>query len=225
MSIEHLQECINYRFLNPHLLDHALTHSSSNSENYNNERLEFLGDAVVELVISEYIYKNLNLPEGQMTRLRANIVCTESLALAAQQIHLGDELKLGKGEALTGGKKRRSNLANAFEALMGAIFLDSNFDTVKKILLTLLEENIENAIKGKLVKDYKSKLQEYIQQNPSNTIEYIDVDRTGPEHDTVFTCQVVINGRPETKGKGKTKKEAQQEAAKNYLHKVHFSED
>ncbi len=212
-----IEEELNYTFKNKDLLKVALTHPSYVDADYNNERLEFLGDAVLELVISDYLYNNFDLPEGKMTRLRANIVCTESLATAALKLKIGKQLFLGKGEVLSGGQKRHSNLANAFEAIMGAIFLDSNFDTVKKVILSALKDNIKLATEGKIYKDYKSRLQEYVQQNPNTSVKYLDVDATGPEHDQVFTAQVVINGVPETKGKGKTKKEAQQQAAKAYI--------
>lgn len=217
MSTNTVEELIGYNFTNKNILETALTHPSFSNVKYNNERLEFLGDAVVELVISEYLYKHLNLPEGKMTRLRANIVCTESLSKAAENLQLGYELRLGKGEYLTGGQKRRSNLANVFEAVMGGIFLDSNYETVKKVILTVLDENIQMALEGKLVNDYKTRLQELVQSKPDNTISYEDMGTSGPEHDQVFTVQVVINGIPQTTGKGKTKKEAQQEAAKAYL--------
>lgn len=220
MSFSIVEEKIGYIFSNKDIIQTALTHPSYSVVDYNNERLEFLGDAVLELVISEFLYKNLSLPEGKMTKLRANIVCTESLSKAAEQLHLGKELRLGKGEVLTGGHKRRSNLANVFEAVMGGIFLDSNYETVRDVILKVLHENIEMAMEGKLVNDYKTKLQELIQKDPNSTIYYHDLKATGPEHDQVFTVEVVINGKSQAQGKGKTKKEAQQEAAKNYLAKV-----
>lgn len=219
MNIAAVEENIGYTFKDKDLIITALTHSSYVQGGINNERLEFLGDAVLELVISEFLYKNLNVPEGRMTRLRANIVCSESLAKAAVEVHFGDYLRMGKGELSTGGKKRRSNLANVFEAMMGAIFLDSNYETVKEVILRLLKHNIQLAFEGKLVKDYKTELQERIQRSPGRTIRYVDLDAKGPEHDQVFTAQVVIDDKPRTIGKGKTKKEAQQEAAKNLLRK------
>lgn len=217
MNIEATENRIGYTFKNKETLITALTHSSYSQNHKNNERLEFLGDAVLELVISEYLYKTQDLPEGRMTRLRANIVCTESLAKAASQAHFGDELRMGKGELLTGGKKRKSNLANVFEAVMGGIFLDSNYETVREVILRLLADNIEMALEGKLVKDYKTELQERVQQHPGKTISYKDLEARGPEHDQIFTAQLIIDGKPTTTGKGKTKKEAQQEAAKAYL--------
>lgn len=217
MNIEAVEREIGYTFKKKDLIITALTHSSYAQNTINNERLEFLGDAVLELVISEFLYKNLNVPEGRMTRLRANIVCSESLAKAAVEAHFGDHLRMGKGELSTGGKKRRSNLANVFEAVMGAIFLDSDYATVQEVILRLLKHNIELAFDGKLVKDYKTELQERIQKSPGRTIRYQDLEAKGPEHDQVFTAQVVIDNIPRTIGKGKTKKEAQQEAAKAFL--------
>ena len=211
------EERIRYCFKNRGLLTTALTHSSYSQHGENNERLEFLGDAVLELVISEYLYKNLNLAEGKMTKLRANIVCSESLSSAAQGLGLGDQLRLGQGERITGGSRRRSNLANVFEAVIGAVFLDSDYETAREVILRLLSENIELALAGKLVKDYKTELQEQIQKHPGRTIEYRDLEATGPDHNRVFHTELLIDGEKVTQGSGKTKKEAEQEAAKSWL--------
>ncbi|MGI6109877.1 MAG: ribonuclease III [Eubacteriaceae bacterium] len=211
------EEKIKYCFKNRGLLTTALTHSSWSQHGENNERLEFLGDAVLELVISEYLYRNFSLAEGKMTKLRANIVCTESLSLAAQELGLGEQLRLGKGERNTGGSNRRSNLANVFEAVMGAVFLDSDYKTVSEVILRVLAENIELARAGKLVKDYKTELQEQIQKEQGHTIEYRDLDATGPDHDRVFNTELLIDNCEAGTGSGKTKKEAEQEAAKSWL--------
>ncbi len=207
---------LGYHFENRFILKEALTHSSV-GESFNNERLEYLGDAVLELSISEYLYHLGHLSEGEMTRLRASIVCSESLSRAANAIHLGDYLVMGKGEDVTGGRKRRSNLENAFEALIGAVFLDSDFQTAKNVTLKVLSENIELAVAGKLVNDYKTKLQEQIQQHGESVIEYVLESATGPEHDKTFLVSLYINHQRKTKGSGKTKKEAEQNAAKAYL--------
>ena len=207
---------LGYHFENRFILKEALTHSSV-GESFNNERLEYLGDAVLELSISEYLYHLGHLSEGEMTRLRASIVCSESLSRAANAIHLGDYLVMGKGEDVTGGRKRRSNLENAFEALIGAVFLDSEFQTAKNVTLKVLSENIELAVAGKLVNDYKTKLQEQIQQHGESVIEYVLESATGPEHDKTFLVSLYINHQRKTKGSGKTKKEAEQNAAKAYL--------
>ncbi len=217
MNIEETEQRIGYTFKDSSLLKTALTHSSFAQHQPNNERLEFLGDAVLELVISEYLFKSFSLSEGKMTRLRANIVCSESLAKAASALGLGEELRLGKGELHSGGRTRRSNLANVFEAVIGAIFLDSNFETVREVILRLLQDNIILAKQGRLVKDYKTELQERVQQKPGRTIEYKDAEVVGPEHDQIFTAKLIIDGKAVSEGRGKTKKEAQQEAAKEAL--------
>ena len=211
-----LETQLGYRFKNKAFLDEALTHSSV-GETYNNERLEYLGDAVLELTISEYLFHLGQMNEGKMTRLRASIVCSESLSRAANAIHLGDYLAMGKGEDVTGGRKRRSNLENAFEAVIGAVFLDSDFPTAKAVTLNLLRGNIALALDGKLVNDYKTKLQEQIQQHGESVIEYVLESASGPEHDKTFRVSLWINHRRETEGEGKTKKEAEQHAARAYL--------
>ena len=219
--MERIETKINYQFKNRDLLKLALTHSSHVGESVNNERLEFLGDAVLELVTSEYLYNLNKYSEGQMTKLRASIVCAESLSKAAYELSLGDYLLLGKGELVTGGRKRKSNLADAFEAVLGAIFLDSDYETVKVIILDLLKENIQLALKGDLNNDYKTALQEQIQKQSNNVIEYVLKRAEGPEHDKTFYIELHINGKKESEGSGKSKKEAEQQAAKNYLKANH----
>lgn len=213
-----IEERIQYLFRNRDLLTTALTHSSFTQHGENNERLEFLGDAVLELVISEYLFEHLHTSEGRMTKLRANIVCAESLAMAASSLGLGEALRLGKGERNTGGAKRRSNLANVFEAVIGAVFLDSDYPTARSVILRLLHENIELALSGKLVKDYKTELQERVQRKPGHTIHYQDLEASGPDHDRIFHTQLLIDEKVVSTGAGKTKKEAEQEAAKSWLH-------
>ncbi|MGL4283604.1 ribonuclease III [Eubacterium aggregans] len=215
--MERIESKIKYQFKNRDLLKLALTHSSHIGESVNNERLEFLGDAVLELVTSEYLYQFPNLSEGEMTKLRASIVCAESLSKAAYELSLGDYLLLGKGEVVTGGRKRKSNLANAFEAVLGAGFLDSNYETVRVIILELLNENIKLALNGDLNNDYKTVLQEQIQKQSDNGIEYVLKKSEGPEHEKTFHIELHINGVKESEGTGKSKKEAEQIAAKCYL--------
>lgn len=219
--MERIESKIKYQFKNRDLLKLALTHSSHIGESVNNERLEFLGDAVLELVTSEYLYQFPNLSEGEMTKLRASIVCAESLSKAAYELSLGDYLLLGKGEVVTGGRKRKSNLANAFEAVLGAVFLDSNYETVRVIILELLNENIKLALNGDLNNDYKTALQEQIQKQSDNVIEYVLKKSEGPEHDKTFHIELHINGVKESEGTGKSKKEAEQIAAKHYLQSHH----
>ena len=215
-----IEEKIDYRFKKKDLLKVALTHSSHSGNSTNNERLEFLGDAVLELIISEYLFLSHKLSEGKMTKIRSNIVCAESLSKAAYELQLGDHIFLGKGEIVTGGRQRKSNLANAFEALIGAVFLDSNFEKTRKVVLKVLESNIQLALSGALVKDYKTELQEYIQKNNDNVIEYV-LDRSeGPEHNKTFYIKLIFNGECVSDGIGKSKKEGEQDAAKNYLMKT-----
>ena len=215
-----IEEKIDYRFKKKDLLKVALTHSSHSGNSTNNERLEFLGDAVLELIISEYLFLSHKLSEGKMTKIRSNIVCAESLSKAAYELQLGDHILLGKGEIVTGGRQRKSNLANAFEALIGAVFLDSNFEMTRKVVLKVLESNIQLALSGALVKDYKTELQEFIQKNNDNVIEYV-LDRSeGPEHNKTFYIKLIFNGECVSDGIGKSKKEGEQDAAKNYLMKT-----
>ena len=215
-----IEEKIDYRFKKKDLLKVALTHSSHSGNSTNNERLEFLGDAVLELIISEYLFLSHKLSEGKMTKIRSNIVCAESLSKAAYELQLGDHIFLGKGEIVTGGRQRKSNLANAFEALIGAVFLDSNFEMTRKVVLKVLESNIQLALSGALVKDYKTELQEYIQKNNDNVIEYV-LDRSeGPEHNKTFYIKLIFNGECVSDGIGKSKKEGEQDEAKNYLMKT-----
>ncbi len=211
-----LEAQLGYQFKNRVILEEALTHSSV-GETFNNERLEFLGDAVLELTVSEYLFHLGHLSEGEMTRFRASVVCSESLSRAANAISLGDYLIMGKGEDVTGGRKRRSNLENAFEAIIGAVFLDSDFEQAKAMTLRLLADNMELALAGKLVNDYKTKLQEQIQQHGNSVIEYVLESASGPEHNKTFCVSLRINHHRETEGSGKTKKEAEQNAAKAYL--------
>ena len=215
-----IEKKIGYHFKQKELLKVAMTHSSHSGNSTNNERLEFLGDAVLELIISEYLFLAHKLSEGKMTKIRSNIVCAESLSKAAYDLKLGEHIFLGKGEIVTGGRQRKSNLANAFEALIGAVFLDSGFETTKEVVLRLLDHNIHLALSGALVKDYKTELQEYIQKNNENEIEYTLDKSEGPEHNKTFYINLIFNGECVSQGVGKSKKEGEQNAAKNYLHQV-----
>ncbi len=219
--MEKIEEKINYHFKNRELLKLALTHSSHMGEKVNNERLEFLGDAVLELITSEYLYNYKKMSEGEMTKLRASIVCAESLSKAAHEMELGAYLLLGKGEIVTGGRQRKSNLANAYEAVLGAVFLDSDYQTAKTIVLTTLKENIQLALAGDLNNDYKTALQEQIQKQGESAIEYVLDKAEGPEHAKTFYIRLVINGKYVSDGRGKSKKEAEQNAAKQYLSAHH----
>ncbi|MCI5897961.1 MAG: ribonuclease III [Firmicutes bacterium] len=223
MNSEKLSEQIGYTFQNPELLRNALTHSSYTNEKghsgfKDNERLEFLGDAVFDAVISEYLYEKLeDVEEGKLTKLRALIVCERSLADRAERFRIGDYLYLGKGEEHTGGRKRVSIIADATEALIGAVFLDGGWDSAKDMVLRNFMPVIEDALAGKLSRDYKTELQEMYQQRGSMEIRYATVREEGPDHCKIFTIGLWMNGEKVSEGSGRTKKEAEQNAAKAAL--------
>ena len=226
-SLKKIQLNIKYDFENIGLLNNSLTHSSYVNENKmksyeNNERLEFLGDVVLSLIVSEYLYHRfLNFPEGDLTKRRATVVCESSLAFAARKIDLGDYLLLGKGEEITGGRNRDSILADAFEALVGAIYLDGGLDAAKKFLIDSFEEEVIYAIsKGNLFIDYKTYLQEILQKSTKSKIEYIVEKEIGPDHNKKFYMNVIVENKIIGKGIGRNKKEAEQMAAKQALYKM-----
>lgn len=210
-------------FSNPALLHQALIHTSFANENRHlhlahNERLEFLGDAVLELVISDYLFQTYpDCPEGELTKLRAAIVCEPTLAKHSSRLNLGDYLLLGKGEEATGGRIRPSTLADAFEAVIGAIYLDAGLPTATQFVLTQLDEELHSIRRGEYVKDYKTMLQELVQRNGDCKILYEVLAETGPDHDKMFTIAVRINGAQRGAGTGKSKKEAEQSAAANAI--------
>lgn len=216
-----IEKNIGYTFKNKNLLKNALTHSSYVNEHKNekdNERLEFLGDSVLSLIVSTYIFKDeLKLREGELTKIRAVSVCEKSLINVANDLKIGDYIKLGKGEKSSGGSKRASILADATEAIIGAIFLDSDFETVSKCVLNWLEETIKLAIDNKKNNDYKSKLQEEIQKIKGRTMRYEVVDISGPDHNRKFTVCVYCDSKIIGKGTGSSKKEAEQKAAQDAL--------
>ena len=202
------------------LYEQALTHSSFAHEKGNidahNERLEFLGDAVLQLVISDHLYFLYpHLPEGKLTRLRADLVCEATLAGLAEMLELGSYLRLGKGEAAGGGAGRPSLLANAVEALFGALFLDLGLEKCILHIIRLYRPALENLAGGLLHRDYKTLLQEFIQARDGVTPEYRIVRESGPDHDKIFEAEVLIGGRGGAgRGCGRSKKEAEQAAAK-----------
>jgi len=222
--LENVQNKANYHFENRELLKQSLTHSSYANEHKNaltsdNERLEFLGDAILDLIISEYLFRKYpSLPEGDLSKIRASIVCEASLAKAAKIMELGQFIRLGKGEEMTGGRERSSILADAFEALTGAIFLDGGFDRAKDFLTALLINQVEkmSAIED-LYTDYKTLLQENMQRESNNPISYEVVNEDGPDHDKNFYVEVYHGTLCLGKGIGKSKKEAEQDAAKKAL--------
>lgn len=214
-DLDGFQKIIQYQFNNIGLLKNALTHSSYANEkktgNYkDNERLEFLGDAVLELTSSEFIYTgNPDMNEGKMTRLRASIVCEPTLAMCARQIHLQEYIMLGKGEDLTGGRTRDSIISDALEALIGAIYLDGGFANAKEFVLKYILTDIEHK---QLFYDSKTILQEVV-QGKHESLSYELVNESGPDHDKNFTVDVHIDGKKISSGTGHTKKAAEQQAA------------
>ena len=214
-GLKEFQKMIGYEFKKEQLLRQALTHSSYANEKHmkklsDNERLEFLGDAVLEIVSSEFLYHNYEkLPEGELTKLRASIVCEPTLALCTEELRLGDYLYLGRGEDLTGGRKRKSILSDALEAVIGAIYLDGGFASAKEFILKYILTDIENK---KLFYDSKTILQEVVQSNHQQ-LEYVLIGETGPDHNKSFTVEVHIDEKRMSEGIGHTKKAAEQEAA------------
>lgn len=223
-----LEERIHYQFVNKKLLTEALSHSSYANENKrnrrSNERLEFLGDSVLSIVVSQYLFEHFShLPEGELTKIRASLVCEKSLHIFAKQIDLGKFLLLGKGEENTGGRERASILADAFEALIAAIFLDGGLEAARTHILRFIPEDIE-AQRHAAFNDYKTILQEVIQQNPEEKVEYVIVDQSGPDHNKAFTVNVCLNTNVIGVGTGRSKKEAEQLAAKEALKLMGYNE-
>ena len=214
-DLKKFQETIGYNFIDESLLRQALTHSSYANEKHlkklsDNERLEFLGDAVLELISSEFLFKNYpNRSEGQLTRLRASIVCEPTLAQCTENLKLGELLYLGKGEDLTGGRTRKSILSDALEAVIGAIYLDGGFANAKEFVLKYILTDIEHK---QLFYDSKTILQEVV-QGEHEKLSYVLLEEVGPDHDKSFTVGVLIGNKQISTGKGHTKKAAEQEAA------------
>ena len=212
-SIQQLQETIHYQFRNPVFLEVALTHSSYANEVKHqikyNERQEFLGDAVLSIIVSDYLFNNYTVPEGELTKLRAAIVCEKSLDVMANKIGLGQYLRLGHGEELTGGRTRPSIIADAFEALIAAIYLDSGIESARKFVLPFVTEMLEHE-DSLSFKDYKTILQEIIQQNPEEKLVYKLVGEKGPDHDKRFLVDVMLNSNVIGRGEGRSKKKAEQ---------------
>lgn len=219
-TVSRLEEVIGYHFYDEQLLRRALTHSSYANERKINrcgdyERLEFLGDAVLELVTSEFLYLRYpKLPEGQLTKLRASMVCEPALAYCARDLQLGRYLFLGKGEAATGGRNRASITSDVMEAIIGAIYLDSGIAQAKSFIMRFILNDIEDK---QLFYDSKTILQEQIQKTPGSVLSYELVSEEGPEHEKVFTVNALIDGRISASGRGRSKKAAEQEAAYQIL--------
>ena len=216
LKLQELQKKIGYSFRNPALLERALTHTSRANEEHtghlgSNERLEFLGDAVLELVSSEFFYHRFpNLPEGQLTVKRASFVCEPALAFCAEQIPLGEYLRLGRGEDQTGGRFRPSVVSDAMEAVIGAIYLDGGFEPAR----ACIDRFILNDIEGKqYFYDAKTILQEEVQKDGAADLNYVLLSESGPEHLKEFSSAVMLDGRELARGTGRSKKRSEQQAA------------
>ncbi len=221
-NIKTFEKEIGYTFKNKSLLITSITHSSFANEgigNMNdNERLEFLGDSVLNLCIGDYIFNNeIDMPEGEMTKIRAAVVCEQSLKECAQKLNLGKYLRLGKGEEANRGRNRPSILADAMEALIGAVYLDSDFQTVQKFIYKNMKSIISGALTGTVFNDYKTELQECLQKQGKIKIKYVVEDQSGPDHDKTYSVSVYVNNRKYGSGSGSTKKEGEQNAAKDAL--------
>ncbi len=215
------EKIIGITFQNKDLIYEALSHSSYANEKKkqrrSNERLEFLGDSVLSIVVSQFLFENYpDLPEGELTKIRAALVCEKSLHRFALQISLGDYLLLGKGEAHTGGRQRPSILADAFEAVIAAIYLDAGMEAARNHILRFIPKNLP-ANRSMLYGDYKTALQEVIQKNPEEKVEYMLIHESGPDHSKTFSVDVCLNSNVIGRGTGKSKKEAEQMAAKEAL--------
>ena len=214
-----LKEKFDISFKNEALLVEAMTHSSYANEHKEmkgiyNERIEFLGDAVLELNISDWLFRQFpHIKEGQLTKLRAQIVCEDSLSMLAKECSLNEYLLLGKGETLSGGREKPAVLCDVFEAFIGALYLDKGMEEVQRFLDQVIVPKIKNG-RYELITDFKTELQEFLQQNGTVHIRYELIKEEGPSHDKVFTVQVTVDGKKYKTASGKTKKAAEQMAAK-----------
>lgn len=222
-TISELEERIGYHFDNQMLLRQAVTHSSFTNEQKINkyghyERLEFLGDAVLELVSSDFLYHTYpNEPEGKLTKMRASMVCEPALAFCAKDIELGQFLLLGKGEESTGGRERESIVSDVMEAVIGAIYLDGGIEHAKEFIYRFILSDLEHK---QLFYDSKTTLQEIMQSGGGREYHYELIEEKGPEHDKIFVVEVLVEGQPYGQGSGRTKKAAEQQAAYEALLKI-----
>lgn len=221
--MESLEKRLDYKFNNIKLLKNALVHSSYANEMrgdvHSNERLEFLGDSVLSIIVAEHIFnKYPDMPEGELTKMRASLVCEKSLCIFARELGLGEYLLLGKGEDKNGGRERDSILADAFEAVLAAIYIDGGIKNAKNHIYNTVLRDVDHYIDDtESLKDYKTLLQEIIQRNPEESVSYILIDEQGPDHDKIFTVQVRLNSNIIGQGTGKSKKQAEQMAARQAL--------
>ena len=217
--MEKLEEKLGYTFHDRRLLENALTHSSYANENKSkgetsNERLEFLGDSVLGMVVADHLYRtHPNMPEGELTRTRAALVCEDSLVEVAAQLELGQYLKLGRGEDAGGGRKRPSIQADAVEAVIAAVYLDGGIGSARKLITNFILTNNERELEG-AIRDFKTALQELVQRESGRVLSYRLMGESGPDHAKVFSVEVDLDGKPIGAGEGRSKKEAEQNAAK-----------
>lgn len=221
MGIAEFENVIGYEFKDKELIKTALTHSSYANENKlpnNNERLEFLGDSVLGFVTAEYLFSQFkSRPEGELTKLRAAVVCEKSLFKFAEKISLGEHIFMGRGEEHSGGRNRPSIVSDAFEAVIAAMYIDGGIETVRPYILGFIKDAVKREAN---FKDNKSLLQEEIQKNKGNTLAYEEIGESGPDHEKVFSFVVKLNGKVIGQGEGKSKKEAEQAAAGDALLKL-----
>lgn len=223
--LERLKKRLGFPWRDEGLLDQALTHSSYTYESRqngleNNQRLEFLGDAVLELAVSDHLYRSYpDRDEGDLTKLRAAVVCEPSLARVAGDLELGSCLNMGKGEERSGGRERPSILADAFEALLGAVYLDQGLECAAGLAVQCLAPVLKDVLEGRLERDYKTELQEMVQQHGSEQVQYVLLKEEGPDHHKTFTSGVLYRGKMVGRGTGRSKKDAEQQAAKAALAK------
>ena len=223
-----LEKRLGIKFNDTKLVERAFTHSSYAHEKKMdalscNERLEFLGDAVLELVISEELYRSYpQLPEGELTKFRASLVCESMLAKKAQELELGQYLYMGRGEELSCGRQRESTIADAFEALLGAIFIDVGIDGVKQVISKLFAKDIAEEPRTFVGGDYKTALQEEVQKTDREGVTYEIVSESGLAHDKTFVAIAIVSGKEVGRGSGKSKKEAEQDAASRALESMGF---
>lgn len=224
-----LENKIGYKFKDKELLKNALIHKSymqKSHKNVNNERLEFLGDSVLGFTVAEYLYARFGeLPEGELTKVRSMVVCESTLFKIAKKIGLGDKIYMGKGEEHSSGRNRPSILSDAMEALFAAIYLDGGIDEVKRIIISLLKDEIQSAVKERAIKDYKTVLQEYIQRDRVHAPKYTLIKEEGPDHNKTFWVSVSVEEKVLGTGCGHTKKEAEKKAAKEALEKLNKTEN
>lgn len=221
MNFTEFESKIGYTFKNKELIHEALSHSSYANESKHgrnsNERLEFLGDSVLSIVVSEHLFTHFkHLPEGELTKIRASLVCEKALFEFSKKIDLGQHILLGKGEENSGGRERPSIVSDAFEAVIAAIFLDGGMKAAEKYVLSFIPKNLD-ANSSKALQDYKTMLQEIIQRNPEERVEYVLADQIGPDHDRKFVVNVCLNSNVIGTGEGHSKKQAEQAAAKEAL--------